>query len=136
MFDETYFNQLGAGYLPGLLGLVITDVRPLELDSLLPVTRTLLAPNGYLHAGTVLAMADTTAGYGCVSNLPAGAESFTTIETKSNHLGTAREGNVLCTARCVHANRTTQVWDAEVVHQNSVRRICVFRCTQLILWPR
>jgi 1,4-dihydroxy-2-naphthoyl-CoA hydrolase len=136
MLDETYFNQLGAGYLPGLLGLVITDVRPLELDSLLPVTRTLLAPNGYLHAGTVLAMADTTAGYGCVANLPAGAESFTTIETKSNHLGTAREGNVLCTARCVHAGRTTQVWDAEVVHQGSGKRICVFRCTQLIIWPR
>ena len=136
MLDETYFNQLGAGYLPGLLGLVITDVRPLELDSLLPVTRTLLAPNGYLHAGTVLAMADTTAGYGCVANLPAGAESFTTIETKSNHLGTAREGNVLCTARCVHAGRTTQVWAAEVVHQQSGKRVCVFRCTQLILWPR
>lgn len=136
MLDETYFNQLGAGYLPGLLGLVITDVRQLELDSLLPVTRALLAPNGYLHAGTVVAMADTTAGYGCVANLPAGAESFTTIETKSNHLGTAREGTVLCAARCVHAGRTTQVWDAEVVHQESGKRICVFRCTQLILWPR
>lgn len=136
MFDDTYFNQLGAGHLPGLLGLVITDVRRLEIDSLLLLTRSLLASHGYLHAGTVVAMADATAGYGCIANLPTGAESFTTIETKSNHLGTARTGTVLCAARCVHAGGTTQVWDAEVVHQESGKRLCMFRCTQLILWPR
>ena len=136
MFNEAYFNQLGTGYLPGLLGLLITDVRKLEIDSLLTVTPSLLAPNGYLHAGTLIALADTTAGYGCIANLPVGAESFTTIETKSNHFGTAREGTVLCGAKCVHSGRSTQVWDAEVVHQESGKRICVFRCTQMILWPR
>jgi 1,4-dihydroxy-2-naphthoyl-CoA hydrolase len=136
MRDETFFNQLGEGYLPAHLGLVITHVGQQEVRARLDVRQALLAPNGYLHAGTVVALADTTAGYGCVASLPEGASGFTTIETKSNHLGTAREGTVVCVARCLHAGRTTQVWDAEVVHQASGQRICVFRCTQMILWPR
>ena len=136
MFDETYFNQLGDGYMPGHLGLVITHVGDREVRAMLKVTRALLAPNGYLHAGTVVTLADTSAGYGCVASLPKGAEGFTTIETKSNHLGTAREGTVLCVARCLHAGRTTQVWDAVVTHEGSGRQICAFRCTQMILWPR
>jgi 1,4-dihydroxy-2-naphthoyl-CoA hydrolase len=134
MLNEDYFNQLGHGYLPGHLGMGITYVGDREVHSVLNVTQALMAPNGYLHAGTLIALADTTAGYGCVATLPTGAEGFTTIETKSNHLGTARDGAVLCVARCLHAGRTTQVWDATVTHGG--KQICAFRCTQMILWPR
>ena len=72
-----------------------------------------MAPNGFLHAASVIALADTSCGYGCVAYLPQGANGFTTIELKSNFLGTAREGAIACRAP-VHLGRTTQVWDAVV----------------------
>ncbi len=95
-----------------------------------------MAPNGFLHAGSVVALADTTAGYGCVLNLPEGASGFTTIELKSNHLGTARDGTVECVAKPVHLGKTTQVWDAVVSHRESGKTIALFRCTQMVLYAK
>jgi len=93
-----------------------------------------MAPNGFLHAGSVVTLADTCAGYGCVANLPENATGFTTIELKSNHLGTAREGMVECVAKAVHLGKTTQVWDATVSHRESGKTIALFRCTQMVLY--
>jgi len=88
------FNDFGSGFLPGHLGVVVTQVSAQEIRSELAVRRSHMAPNGYLHAGAVVTLADTSAGYGCTANLPAGAVGFTTIELKSNYLGTARDGTI------------------------------------------
>ncbi len=130
------FNAKSAGHLPGLVGLSIVSVRPEALESRLEIRRELLAPNGFLHAASVIALADTSCGYACVSHLPAGASGFTTLELKANFLGTALEGALACRATPVHLGRTTQVWDAEVSVEASAARIALFRCTQMILWPR
>lgn len=93
-----------------------------------------LAPNGYLHAAAVVALADTACGYGCIVSLPEGAANFTTSELKTNFIGTAREGGIICEARLMHAGRTTQVWDAEVKSETSGKTIALFRCTQIVLY--
>jgi uncharacterized protein (TIGR00369 family) len=100
------------------------------------VGEPVMAPNGYLHAGSLVALADTICGYGCRLNLPDGASGFTTIELKSNHLGTTLEGTVLAVATPVHLGRTTQVWDARVTHEQSGRTLALFRCTQMLLYPK
>lgn len=130
------FNQFGKEYLPGLLGVVVNHVGKERLSAELTVRQALLAPNGYLHAGTVVTLADTACGYACVANLPDGASSFTTIELKSNFMGTAREGVIECEATALHMGRTTQVWDAVVKHRDTGKMIASFRCTQMILWPK
>ncbi|HEX5738116.1 MAG TPA: PaaI family thioesterase [Hydrogenophaga sp.] len=129
------FNQRGATALPGHLGMVVTHVSKDEVRAELPVRPITMAPNGFLHAGSVVTLADTCSGYGCVANLPAQANGFTTIELKSNHLGTAREGTIECVARPAHLGRTTQVWDAVVTHRETGKTIALFRCTQMVLYP-
>lgn len=129
-------TQFGASSLPGHLGIEITKVAEGEIGARLDVQPHLLAPNGYLHAGTVVTLADTASGYGCVANLPEGATGFTTIELKSNHLGTARDGAIACVAKAVHLGRTTQVWDAVVTSEANGKTIALFRCTQMILFPK
>ncbi len=128
-------NARGKGYLPGLIGIEILSVEPGRVMSRLVLRPELLAPNGYLHAATVIALADTACGYGTLANLPEGAQSFTTIELKSNFLGTARQGVIACVATRLHGGRTTQVWDAEVADEANEKTIALFRCTQLILYP-
>lgn len=131
--DAAYFNALGAGHLPGHLGIEIVAVEGREVRARLRVQPRHMAPNGYLHAGAVVTLADTCCGYGCVVNLPADASGFTTVELKSNHLGTARDGHLDCVATAVHTGRTTQVWDAVVTHRESGRAMALFRCTQMVL---
>lgn len=129
-------NAMSAGAFPGLLGMQILEHEPGRLVATLPIRPDLAAPNGYLHAAVVIGLADTACGYGCRALLPVGASGFTTLELKSNFIGTAREGDISTVAHAVHAGRTTQVWDAEVTHNQTDKRIALFRCTQAVLWPR
>jgi len=136
MLTLEHWNKIGIGKLPGHLGIVITHADRPEIRAEIAIAERHMAPNGYLHAGTVVTLADTCAGYGCVVNLPPGATGFTTIELKSNHLGTAKEGTIVGTAKPVHLGKTTQVWDTIVTHQESGKTIALFRCTQMILYAK
>ena len=129
------FHERQAGTLPGLLGIRVDDIGDGVIALSLAIEPHHGAPNGFLHAATVVALADTAAGYGCVAHLPEGASGFTTIELKSNFLGTAREGRIVADASLVHVGRTTQVWDATVRDANA-KTIALFRCTQMVLWPK
>jgi acyl-coenzyme A thioesterase PaaI-like protein len=172
-------NRCSKGHLPGLIGMEVVALDADGITLRLPVRPELLAPNGYLHAATVVALADTTCGYGTMVMLPHGATAqggagaraagatlerdagasgrgrrhplrwpipfgaprptlrgatgFTTIELKTNFVGTARDGVILCRGSAVHLGRSTQVWDATVTAEDSGRAIAVFRCTQMIL---
>lgn len=123
-----------AGTLPALLGFEWTRAEAGLIEGRVDILPHHLAPTGYLHAATVVALADTACGYGCRGMLPDAAKGFTTAELKANFLGTSRAGLILCRAQVVHAGRTTQVWDAEVFREGTNKPIALFRCTQVILY--
>ena len=129
-------NEAGGEYLPGYLGIEMLALDERRLNSRMPVKKLHIAPNDILHAASVVALADTTCGYATIAHLPEGAQSFTTIELKSNHLGTVKEGSIACIATAQHLGRNTQVWDAVVTDEANGRKIALFRCTQMILWPK
>ena len=131
-----YWNDRSKGRLPGMLGVTLLEIEAGRAVGEIALRPELWAPNGFLHAATVIGLADTLCGYACVASLPEGASGFTTIETKSNHLGTATEGTISCAATMAHGGRTTQVWDATITHNETGKTIALFRCTQLVLWPR
>jgi 1,4-dihydroxy-2-naphthoyl-CoA hydrolase len=126
-----------SGFLPDAIGVVWDEVVNGGAKPRLDVARQHMAPNGFLHAASVIGLADSACGIGCMASLPTGANSFTTIELKANFLGTARQGETISvSARLVHGGRTTQVWDAEVSNDTAGKKIALFRCTQLLLYPR
>jgi 1,4-dihydroxy-2-naphthoyl-CoA hydrolase len=140
----TDFEELGRDLLPGVLGIQFDSVEAGLVVSRLAVERRHMAPNGFLHAASVIALADTSCGYGSQVSLPAGASGFTTVELKSNFMGTATAGDVItCRAWLVHGGRSTQVWDAEVRaldlpprSGDEGRTMALFRCTQMVLYPK
>lgn len=125
----------GAHGLPGLLGIHFTTLDGPEVVATMEVVPAVMAPHGYLHGGTVVALADTACGYGCWNGLPEDATGFATVDLSSNFMGTAREGVVTCRARRRHGGRTIEVWDATVTREDG-DAIAVFRCTQMILRAR
>lgn len=130
------WQAFGKDFLPGHLCIDILSIGMDGLRASMKVQKKICAPNGYLHAAAVVALADTACGYATVNNLPKGAHGFTTIELKTNFIGTTLEGDVSCVAKSIHKGRTTQVWDAEVKVNETGRTIAHFRCTQMILWPK
>src|SRR4051812_4142587 len=131
------FTRRQEGMLPGELALEWEVVATGEAKGRFTATKKHMAPNGFMHAASVICLVVSACGYACVASLPEGASGFTTIELKANYLGTAREGEVVgCTARLVHGGRMTQVWDAEAVNETTGKVMAVFRCTQMVMWPR
>ncbi|MEM5439109.1 PaaI family thioesterase [Paraburkholderia diazotrophica] len=129
--DRLHERQKGS--LPGLLGVRVIDLAEGTLTAELTVRSELLAPNGFLHAATVIGLADTACGYACLAHLPDNARNFTTVELKSNFLGTSTEGMIRAVAKGVHLGRSTQVWDATVTDPNG-KTMALFRCTQMVLY--
>jgi uncharacterized protein (TIGR00369 family) len=132
-FDFERIDALAKEGLPGTLGIGWEVVRHGHAHGFIRLERKHFAPNGFVHAGTLVTLADSCCGYGCLASRPEGAVNFTTIELKTNFLGAARDGRIDCEARLVHGGRTTQVWDAEVKREDG-RVVALFRCTQLILY--
>ena len=134
--DLDVVNAIGAGRLPGYMGVRFVSVAHGHVEAELDVAEHHLAPNGYLHAGTVVTLADTACGFGAVASLPAGAQSFTTIELKANFLSTVLGGTIVANATLVHGGRTTQLWDCQVTAADTGKTLAHFRCTQLVVYPR
>jgi uncharacterized protein (TIGR00369 family) len=133
-YKQTDFSKFGADCFPGLLGIQVLNVSINLATAQMEIKQSLFAPNGYLHAGSVVSLADTIAGYACLYNLPPLAKSFTTIEIKSNFLGATRTGFIIAEAILQHAGQTTQVWDVIVKSKENQKTVALFRCTQLILY--
>ena len=131
------FQERQKGLLPGELGMEWEVVANGQANGRFTVEQKHMAPNGFLHAAAVIALVDSACGYACTASLPQGASGFTTIELKANFLGTAKIGDtVTCQARLVHGGRMTQVWDAEAVNTATGKTMAIFRCSQMVLWPR
>lgn len=124
----------GAARLPGHMGLEILKLDQGRCEMRCDVDQRHLAPNGYLHAAAVVALADTAAGFGCIASRPPGAMGFTTIELKTNHVGSVLEGGIRVVATLTHGGRTTQVWDATVTAEETDRNLAFFRCTQFLVY--
>jgi uncharacterized protein (TIGR00369 family) len=128
-------NDFFGPLVPGMLGCEFTEVGKDLVVGRIHVTDRLIAGTGYLFAPAVIALADTLCALGTPPNAPENT-TFTTIELKSNFLGSAREGQTIeGRATPSHVGRTTQVWDCEVTNLDTGRVIALFRNTQMIL-PR
>ncbi len=132
--NVAYFNNFSKGHFPEFLGIVITQSEEGKMMAELPVTQNLFAPNGFLHAGSIVTLADTVAGFSTIAHLPENGKSFTTLELKSNFTGAIREGVLECESSAEHLGKTTQVWRVVVSNKETKKRIAVFSCTQLILY--
>ena len=107
-------EKLMAVCLPGHLGIVITQADKSEFKAELKINTTHLAPNGFLHAGTIVTLADTCAGYGCVANLPIGAAGFTTIELKINYFRPVWETTLKAEGKVVRRGGTVGYIECEI----------------------
>jgi len=130
--DPDWFHRQQRETLPGRFGLEVVRIEQGLLHAQLRIADWMRAPNGYLHAASVICLADTGAGYACLAHLPEDAQGFTTIEMKSNFFATTLEGMLRAQCSADHLGRSTQVWSASVLRDDG-RMVAAFRCTQMIL---
>jgi 1,4-dihydroxy-2-naphthoyl-CoA hydrolase len=127
-------NELVSGRFAALVGVEFVSVTAEEAVSRLVLRKELSNTRGVVHAGALVAMADTTCGAGCIAALPDGSSGFLTVELKSNFVAGVGEGVLRCIARPRHRGRSTQLWEAVIESEENGRPVAFFGCTQLILY--
>jgi 1,4-dihydroxy-2-naphthoyl-CoA hydrolase len=86
-----------------------------------------------IHGGAVMALADSVGAAATVINLPEDAKGTTTIESKTNFIGGAKEGStIIATATPVHRGRRTQVWQTRLETEDG-KLVAVVTQTQMVL---
>ena len=132
--NPEYFNRLSQDHFPEHMGIVVTKVEQVLLELEMELRKEFFAPNGFLHAGSIVTLADTGAGYATVAHLPSDARIFTTLELKTNFMGAARDGKLKAICEAEHMGKSTQVWLVSVIDTTKDKQVALFSCTQMILY--
>ena len=86
-----------------------------------------------IHGGAIMAFADSVGAAATVINLPEDAKGTTTLESKTNFIGGAKEGTVVtATATPVHRGRRTQVWTTRIETEEG-KLVAIVTQTQMVL---
>ena len=104
-------NSFTPNTLMETLNIIYTDVGPDFLTASMPVDTRVYQPDGVLHGGAMLALAESVGSAACFVFLDTEHFSIRGIEMSANHVKSMRDGQVHATAKLLHKGRTTQVWN-------------------------
>ncbi len=116
-----------------LKGVTFTEARLDRVVARMVVRPDLCTLGHVLHGGAVMAFADSVGAAATVINLPEDAKGTTTLESKTNFIGPAKEGStVIATATPIHRGRRTQVWQTRLETEEG-KLVAVVTQTQMVL---
>jgi len=116
------------------LGIEIVEATKARVVGRLKVRPELCTSWNTIHGGTVMAFADTLGATGAYLNLPEGAGT-TTIESKTNFIGPAKEGTVVTAESLpIHIGKRSSVWQTRIMREDG-KLVAIVTQTQLVLDP-
>jgi 1,4-dihydroxy-2-naphthoyl-CoA hydrolase len=118
-----------------LVGIELLEARPELVRGRLEWIPERCTAGGLMHGGALMALADTCGGVCAFLNLPHGAYSTATIESKTNFLRAVREGAVIASTRPLHSGRTMVVVETEIEEEDGALAAKVIQ-TQAFHYPR
>lgn len=107
-------NEMSKNTLMETLGIVFTDIGADYVTAKMPVTSRVHQPDGVLHGGASVALAESVGSV--ASHIFMDAEDFIIrgIEISANHIKSISEGEVFAKATFIHKGRTTQLWNIRI----------------------
>lgn len=125
-------NQLSQNSLLGSLGFQITKVEAGIVEGSFELSAKNSRPDGILHGGANLAMAETLAGLGSMLLVDFKSFDVRGIQVNGNHTGVLREGKAIAVAKIIHQGNQTHVWNVDV-RDEAGRLISTARVTNMIV---
>jgi uncharacterized protein (TIGR00369 family) len=119
------------------LGARLTSVVPGEVTIELPFHSEFTQQHGYLHAGVIAAIADSSCGYAALSLMAPGA-AVLSVEFKINLLAPAAGERFRAVGRVIRAGRTLTVCNAEAraLRGTAETQIAAMQATMIALQDR
>lgn len=117
----------------GVLGIDVTLSEKDRIEARMLVRPDMCNPVRVLHGGAIMSFADTLGAMGASMNLPEGAAGTTTLESKTNFIGSAREGEtVVAVCTPIHIGRRTSIWQTKITSEAG-KTVALVTQTQMVL---
>ena len=117
------------------LGMELVEIKKGHVVVTMPVDHRTHQPLGLLHGGASVALAETAASMGGWLLVADEGKAVVGQEINANHLRSVRSGKVKGVADCLHAGKTSQVWEVRIFDEQE-RMVCISRCTLAVIEPR
>ena len=119
---------------PRLMGVEVLEATKERVRGRLVVRADLCTSGHILHGGAIMSFADTLGAIGAFLNLPEGAGT-TTIESKTNFIGSAKEGTTVgAETTPIHVGRRTSVWTTRITREDG-KLVAIVTQSQMVLVP-
>ncbi len=125
-------NSVGKNTLMETLDIKFIEVEENKVVATMPVTTKVHQPDGVLHGGATVALAETVGSYASFLSVNKDTQMVRGIEISANHLRSIKEGLVTATARPIHKGRTTQLWEIKIVDEQD-KLISLCKLTTIVL---
>lgn len=111
-------NHITKNTLMETLEITYTDIGDDFLTAKMPVNPRVHQPDGVLHGGATVALAESVGSAASLIFLNSEEVFIRGIEIAANHVSSIRSGAVYATARFLHKGRTTQLWDIKITDES------------------
>ncbi len=128
-------NSVGTNTLMETLDIKFIDVEENKVVATMPVTSKVHQPDGVLHGGATVALAETVGSYAAFLSVDKDTQMVRGIEISANHVKSIKEGLVIATATPIHKGRTTQLWEIRIVDEED-KLISICKLTTMVLSKR
>lgn len=125
-------NQLCNHTLISHLEIKFTEFSEIHVVATMPVNSKKLQPDGVLHGGASLALAETVGSAGSFFNVDRKKYNVLGLQVTGNHTSTLATGMLTARAEAVHLGKTTHIWDVKITDENG-KLISVARVTNIIM---
>ncbi|MBV1924688.1 MAG: hotdog fold thioesterase [Flavobacteriaceae bacterium] len=110
-------NAICKNTLMETLDIVFIDVTDTTLVAKMPVNKRVHQPDGVLHGGASVALAESIGSAAALVFLGAENISLRGLEISANHVKSVKDGYVYATATALHKGRTTQLWQIKITNE-------------------
>jgi 1,4-dihydroxy-2-naphthoyl-CoA hydrolase len=128
----TKINDHCKGTLMETLGIEYVAIDADSLTAKMPVTEKVHQPDGVLHGGATLALAESVGSAAAQVLIAEGRGQIRGLELSGNHIKSVRSGHVWAKATVLHRGRTTQLWQIHITDDEGVL-VSVVKFTTMIL---
>jgi uncharacterized protein (TIGR00369 family) len=128
-------NSVGKNTLMETLDIKFIDVEENKVVATMPVNPKVHQPDGVLHGGATVALAETVGSYAAFLSVDKDTQMVRGIEISANHVKSIKEGLVIATAIPIHKGRTTQLWEIRIVDEQD-KLISICKLTTMVLSKR
>jgi uncharacterized protein (TIGR00369 family) len=101
------------------LGIEFMEVTDDSIVARMPVTPKVHQPDGVLHGGASVALAESVGSAGAMIFLEEEHVQIRGIEIAANHVKSVKSGFVYAKAKILHKGRTTQLWHIPITNEEN-----------------